>query len=272
MNNYAKHISKIEYERRSSKLEVFLKNVFALDFSDIFHKQKEIIKDLESIYIIELSSNTIDVFRHPYSLIYTVLQQCNNIDSEETEALIDKIQAINSLIHRKQREYKEDQKEYEIYGRLANSLYKLWDHLSLDLYNIQQTEMLLKSNLEPRIKELQELKQKNETIDANIKKIKKKANAWQKDMITILGIFSSIILIVAGDLSFSKNMFESIATTPTKDLIKIFCLSALLFFNSMMIMLHVVDSKGENNTKVLNYGWIATNLILIVLFIINSLL
>lgn len=271
MSNNSKHINRNEYQNRSNLL---IKLLIDINNDDQQDNQLEYLNRFLDIYLIKDNDNlkVKDVYRHSYNSLYALLIDLIHKNSEKCSVLPSKIENLLRKTHQLQHKYTEQDLNYEYYGKLANCLFKLWDHLSLDITRVQQTEILLKSNIEPRIKELQELKQKNETIDANIRKIKKKANSWQKDMITILGIFASIILIVAGDLSFSKNMFESIATTPTKDLIKIFCLSALLFFNSMMIMLHVVDSKGENNTKVLKYGWIATNLILIVLFIINSLL
>ena len=64
-------------------------------------------------------------------------------------------------------------------------------------------------------------------------------------MIAILGIFSSIILVVAGNLSFSATMFSQVSTTPILSLVIVFCLCGLLFFNSLMILIKVLLERKE---------------------------
>lgn len=268
MSNYSEHISRAEYTKRNKHLSSLL-NELNDDPSPQDRTDYYLDKFIE-IYIIQDKNKVKDVFRHPYNLLFTLLTDFNGKDSENCDMLTGKIESLLKTTHQKQSKIanKKDL-QYDIYGRLANCLFKLWDHISLDISRIQQNQNSIEKIRQP----LTNIQNEQQKIESKVKETSIKADSWQKEMIAILGIFSSIILVVAGNLSFSATMFSQVSTTPILSLVIVFCLCGLLFFNSLMILIKVLleRKEREGNNSFRTSCWVV-NIILFTTLIMAIIL
>ncbi|MDL2310475.1 hypothetical protein LJC13_00685 [Peptostreptococcaceae bacterium OttesenSCG-928-C18] len=194
----------------------------------------EIIGECEKIYCNE--------YRHKYSRIFSKLVEIdNNISSEKNlgylltniELLLEKSKAGNYL------------------DSCKNGIGKFYDHVNLEISRIEYTKAIEENHR----KDKEELSKnivdtENSLVDLN-EEIQSKLQDAQKDYISILGIFASIILTFVAGIAFSTSVLSNIHLASIYRLLIITIMIATMLVNSLyMLFTYLIKQKEESKTSV----------------------
>lgn len=238
-------------------------------------------KRLEKIYY---NCND-DNFRHYYSDIFSTLSLIDGDSSlGSLDILAQNIQAIKD--------------EYEIINKdtngqtinISKQIRKLYDHTNLDIARINyanavandtkselaKTKALI-DQLEKHITNaevrLNDISQKNlENVQKLSTEVKNSQNDMQKDYISILGIFASIVLAFTGGLAFSSSVLQNIGNASAYRIILISLIIAFVLFNIIWLMIDFIREICNKDISQMKCGrkwiWLVTvNTIIVLSFI-----
>lgn len=214
---------------------------------------------LEGIYR-KLSDGT--DFRHSYSDIFIVL---SSIDSKEDEGSIDFV--AENLYELYQYAINKPNKV------LATKIQKLYDHVNLDVARINYVKAIDRRytiNGEKVSTSLKDMESElNKTKDELEEYVEKVDNA-QKESITILGIFSAVVLAFIGGITFTSSVLSNINSVSIYRLLMLAIVIGFVFINAIWILL---DYIKHINKKTRGRGWslILIDVILIVAFVFTCL-
>ena len=163
-------------------------------------EKKKIYLELESIYVGNNES-----FRHFYSDILSVISIIDKqIDLEDFEVLSQNMDIIRKGYHPMNKDNN---------GKIINiekQINKLYDHINLEISRLnysKQVEVGTQMQLDNVSDALAEIERNVEHMEDAVEK----ADDIQKQYITILGIFASIVLAFTGGIAFSTSVLQNIA-------------------------------------------------------------
>ncbi|MEX5285840.1 hypothetical protein QCO44_09375 [Selenomonas sputigena] len=190
-------------------------------------------------YIRELRYIYSDDFRHLYSDVFGII---TGIDRDSAHDLSILSRNINAL-YKQAIENNKDGGLVE--DTLCKKIAKLYDHVNLDIARIDYTRRIA-----------DELNRKHEDIAKGLESIRVKAGEMQKDYITILGIFSSIIITFVAGMAFSTSVLANIDKASIYRLVFIVSLLGMGLFNLVNLLLRFVqtvnkgyDVENDGNSK-----------------------
>ena len=93
------------------------------------------------------------------------------------------------------------------------------------------------------------MEEKSRATNSNLKIINKKAENMQKEHVTILGIFSSIVITFVAGMVFSSSVLNNIDKASIYRLVFIMALIALMIFNLVYLLLDFIAKI--NNQRIL---------------------
>lgn len=105
---------------------------------------------------------------------------------------------------------------------------KLYDHFQLALYQIENTD-----------------KQHEKSIEKTRKELQKEVKGMEKEYISILGIFSSVVLAFVGGLTFSTSVLNNVDNVSIYRLVAIALIIGFVFINMIGGLMDFV--KNINN-------------------------
>ena len=183
------------------------------------------IDKLKKVYV-SSTDNASEDFRHKYSKIFLILSR---IDREKNKLSIDNLmEAIEEA-----RAYIEDESNgYST--NFVNKFLKLYDHVVLEILQIKymrEIENKGENNNSQTIKKLKDEQKLAEDASNSASKATKKINDMQKEYITILGIFASIVFAFVAGLTFSTSVLSNIHQASVYRLSFIICLIGLFITN-----------------------------------------
>lgn len=234
-------------------------------------------KRLEEIYYNCDKEN----FRHYYSDIFSTLSLINGDPSiGSLEILAQNIRTIKDGYVPKNNDEN---------GNLINiskEILKLYDHTNLDIARINYTTTMVgetKSELvktkalveelqtkirdaENRLKTVSD--QNIETVTVLAKNINDSQKEMQKDYITILGIFASIILAFTGQFAFSSSILENIGSSTAYRLVLITLIIGLVFFNLIWALIDFIrEISGKDSNASVKKKWVLFGVINVIFLI-----
>lgn len=201
-------------------------------------------------------------FRHSYSDIFIVL---SSIDSKDDEGSIDFV--AENLYELYQYAINKSNKV------LATKIQKLYDHVNLDVARINYVKAIDRRytiNGEKVSTSLREMEgELNKTKDELGEYVDKVDDA-QKESITILGIFSAVVLAFIGGITFTSSVLSNINSISIYRLLMLTIIIGFVFINAVWILL---DYIKHINKKMGGKGWslILINVILVVAFSLTCL-
>lgn len=163
--------------------------------------------------------------RHSYSKIteFILETKATSDDLQELAAKIDKI-----MKNEKNNEFK-------------TSLFKLHDHISLELIRIDHLENI-KSQTDIALKNAQ-------TAQKLAKYAQKQAKDITKTHITILGIFASIVIAFVGNFAFTTSVLENIHNASIYRLLFVVCLLILFITNILHYLYRFLRQITSNDDE-----------------------
>lgn len=203
-----------------------LKNILQrMSNIELKYTEKDInnfIKELQRIYQ--------NGFRHLYSDIFHTITLIDNADNKKysLESLNLVIKEIYNVVSNG-KEYNED---------FCLSIKKLYDHINLDIGRIEYTKKIAEKINAENLKTKEELNT-----------IATKAEKMQKEYITILGIFSSIVITFVAGMSFSSSVLSNIDKTSINRLSFVMVMLAIFLFNFLHLLLDFIRKINNNPTE-----------------------
>ncbi len=183
-------------------------------------------------------------FRHFYSDIFATVSM---IEPEGLNVLAQNIEIIKD-------NYKPTQLNEGKNIDVSDEILKLYDHVNLDVARLNHLAQTF-SKTESRLAELKEDSKKAK------EGIKKAQNA-ERNYITILGIFASIVLAFTSGLAFSTSVLENIQDVSSYRLAFVVEALAFMFINVIYILTWFIQKVHDSNTAKYPKFMIVLNVIL----------
>lgn len=160
-------------------------------------KRSSIYIRLENLYY---APEKEDRFRHYYSDIFSTLSNiCNGDIDGSTEIIGQNLSIIKDGYQPKN--FDEQGKIKDI----SNEIKKLYDHVNLEIARLSYCVSVMKNETE-----ISSIQKKVESAEKTLEEIKEKSENIQKEHISILGIFSAVVLAFIGGIVFSTSVFSNI--------------------------------------------------------------
>ena len=215
---------------------------------------KEIYNELEELYC---QPNTNKRFRHYYSDIFAILVEINKNDNPGNLAIL--CQNVSIL--------KDNYKKSEN-ADIENEIRKLYDHINLEYARITYAEAgYRQSTSEEAIQNLRgqitEVKNKIDSTSKEQEEVSQKLETQQKEYITILGIFASIVLAFVGGITFSSSVLENINSGSIYRIVIVALIIGLVFINLIYILIDLIKSINSIKTNKPAAFWFANAILII---------
>lgn len=244
-----------ESQQRKEFCDILLSLAKSQDLLEDHYYRSNMYKRLESLYDSETKDKR---FRHFYTDIFSVLTQIQqNPDLGDINILAQNLAEIRSG-YQPQNKSSDGERIIDI----SDAIKKLYDHVNLDIARIAYSDGADKKvsgessieNLQSQIHSIEQKAQKiKKDSDASLKKInavERKLDNSQKEYITILGIFASIVLAFTGGLSFSASVLTNISQTNIYRTILIVLFIGLVLINILFGLFYYINSLINKEQKI----------------------
>ena len=216
-------------------------------------RRLEIYKRLESIYEILPDGRE---FRHYYSDIFSVLTDIfKNPEKGNIDIIGQNLQIIKDG-------YEKVEKD------VSEKINKLFDHVNLEMSRILFSESRYRdvssetavqemnsrvSGIEEKINQADEKINQAETkinqAKGKIEETTKAMDKQQREYISILGIFASIVLSFTAGISFSSSVFGSINDASIYRLLLVACILGIIIISILYGLFYYIDRLAIRETK-----------------------
>lgn len=212
-------------------------------------------------------------FRHYYSDIFVVLMAIVKDPNKNINVLGQNIELI--LKNYKGNTNQDDNGKYI---DITDNIKKLYDHVNLDIsrinYSDSQDRLISGKEIENRITSqnavIDELMKKSNQIEEALKMNEEKSNNMQRDYISILGIFASIIIAFVGGITFSTSVLETMASVNIFRLILTIDLLAFVLINTIFMLLKFLMIMSNKDIKELKSVWVGLNVTIAIIAVLVS--
>ena len=237
-------MDKKEIESRRLELRLLLMDLSKSQIVLKTNREKsEIYKRLEHIYYY----NKEEKFRHFYSDIYAALSL---IDKDPS---IGNLEILNQNLDIIMKNYKPNINQDDDGNSIdiTDEILKLYDHVNLDIarfMTLKETGDKNKAELRRMDGLVSDIEQKYKTLEETIPDIKN----MQKDYISILGIFASVVLSFTAGIAFSTSVLDNIYKASIYRTVIVASLVGMVFIAMMWLLMDLVRSiHGEQKRKYL---------------------
>ncbi|EOQ39653.1 hypothetical protein SAMN02745978_01051 [Butyricicoccus pullicaecorum DSM 23266] len=170
-------------------------------------------------------------FRHYYSRFFPLLLDFTKADSPYNfEYLTNNLSILGNYISAHSVQY----------DLLLSHFFKLQDHINLEIARIQfsqsQTQQIQDLNSELTATKL-ELNQAKDSLKVAIEH----AHGLKTEVLTVLSIFSAVVLAFMGGMSFSSSVLESMQNSSIYKVIFIATICGLVVFNTICGLMYFVS-------------------------------
>ena len=222
-----------------------------------------------NINISELDKLVLEIFptrnekRYSYAKITNHILKKTEGDKSSFLLLLQTIsENLNQLIELFKKISNDKQKKY---NNASIGVYKLKDHIDIEIYRIERQEELQKKTEEA-------IKEKTENFSNEVQNIKDNLTKISVQYITILGIFASIVLAFVSGLAFSTSVLQNIDKVSIYRLIAVISLIAIFIVNilnslfSFIKQIHYGKDDESSKFKPLN----SFNIIMLLIIILTG--
>lgn len=260
----------MDFAQEERQREEFRSILFDLAESQFSLKDKsdrsKMYQRLERLYYSPSGEN---LYRHFYSDIFIVLTA---IQQGDRPGAIDILGQNLAEIRRGYQALNTDQNGNTV--DIKDSLKKLYDHVSLDIARInysdwadrkvEQKESI--SQVKAEVASVQaNIDKAKEDMDAQVDTIRNVVQDTQKNYITILGIFASIVLAFTGGIAFSTSVLENMHLVSAYRAIIVSLVIGLVLINVLYGLFYYISKLIIKKDKQRLWPLFITNAILLLL-------
>ncbi|MBI9096043.1 MAG: hypothetical protein JEY71_14335 [Sphaerochaeta sp.] len=203
-------------------------NDVLIELSKSLHDEKDILADVDKFKEIYTEG-----FRHFYSPFFALITRIvDEKGSTGLETLLENLQLI-------QQQISVNSDTDKSFTKTSEAIDKVYDHLNLEvsrwnLYAASQSELgSIKSQITKTEQALQDAVQ-------NLEKAEKKAASLQTEIITVLSIFSAIVIATVGSFSYISSALAGMQNTHIFKSSIIVLISGILIFNTIALLMYLI--------------------------------
>ena len=253
------------------KEEIDLRDANLAEIISILSSDQEILSDenvvlqiidkLKQVYTVDQTGKS--AYRHEYSRIFGKMKELKDSNPNCLEILGQNIGLV----------YEKIQKDPDINEEFFKCCLKLYDHINLEIARMNYVDNITReiqnstSKLNQNIKEIKDTSDSitNEIEDTKqeAKKLRSKLDKAQQETITILGIFSAVVLAFMGGMSFSSSVLESMYLSNVYKVSFICLLIGLVLVNLIYVLFTFIMHINKDRPFKWNRVIIVLDLILI---------
>lgn len=198
-------------------------------------------------YILELQGIYDADFRHLYSSLFGTITSIDENSSLNLMGLSANIQTIHDAVINDSK-----YKDADFYLKIK----KLYDHINLDISRIEYTKKIA-----------DKINEENAITNKELRTVRAKADQMQKDYVTILGIFSSIVITFVAGMVFSGSVLNNIDKASIYRLTFVMIMIGFLIFNLLNLLLRAIQRINGQHILVNEKGNTAITSINVILFL-----
>ena len=259
------------------KEEIDLRDANLAEIISILSSDQEILSDenvvlqiidkLKQVYTVDQTGKS--AYRHEYSRIFGKMKELKDSNPNCLEILGQNIGVV----------YEKIQKDPDINEEFFKCCLKLYDHINLEIARMNYVDNITReiqnstSKLNQNIKEIKDTSDSitNEIEDTKqeAKKLRSKLDKAQQETITILGIFSAVVLAFMGGMSFSSSVLESMYLSNVYKVSFICLLIGLVLVNLIYVLFTFIMHINKDRPFKWNRVIIVLDLILIGFMVVD---
>ena len=259
------------------KEEIDLRDANLAEIISILSSDQEILSDdnvvlqiidkLKQVYTVDQTGKS--AYRHEYSRIFGKMKELKDSNPNCLEILGQNIGLV----------YEKIQKDPDINEEFFKCCLKLYDHINLEIARMNYVDNITReiqnstSKLNQNIKEIKDTSDSitNEIEDTKQeeKKLRSKLDKAQQETITILGIFSAVVLAFMGGMSFSSSVLESMYLSNVYKVSFICLLIGLVLVNLIYVLFTFIMHINKDRPFKWNRVIIVLDLILIGFMVVD---
>lgn len=251
--------TKIDEKRQKFKTLLF--NLAVSQMTLQSQKEKsEIYYKLEDLY----SQADSEDFRHFYSDIFAVISMIDKDSSLGNLEILNQNMEIVRKGYRPMNTFGGEQVNIE------KQINKLYDHINLEIARLNYFK-ITESRTNNELKNVSSTLSK---VECNISKMEdtiEKADDMQKQYITILGIFASIVVAFTGGIAFSTSVLENISNSSIFRILFVVIVLAGVLINVVFILTHFIaelSNKSKTPIKYPKYMMVLNTIVVLMLVLI----
>ena len=178
-------------------------------------------------------------YRHYYSDIFAAISTIDDEEDKDLDILGQNMERIHS-------KYIPNDKD------ISEELNKLYDHINLEISRInyfKKSEIKTEGKLQNLTYAVDDAKDKLEQMEDAAEKM----NDMQKQYVTILGIFASIVLSFTGGIAFSTSVLQNIEKASIYRISLIVFVLAFSLTNILYILTRFVREISKKKDEIIKY-------------------
>ncbi|MBQ8133493.1 MAG: hypothetical protein IJ192_03660 [Clostridia bacterium] len=250
---------------RKKKEEKITEIIIQLASEDWIEEVKldKYIDDLREIYQHE--------YRHDYSIFFPLLSRIRNDGRNMSIATLnDNLRFLRKYVDKKYCEPVEG----AYLDKEIRQIVKLLDHLNLESSRIEVITRN-ESQFEDLKIQLKNIKNESEIAQKQLEKATRKARAMQTELISILSVFSAVILVFFVDTQSITSAMISMQSTSIFRLILVLSICGLILFNGLFLLFqfisYIISKNSDDKVVMLKFvkPIIILNIVLVLLIVLD---
>lgn len=203
------------------------------EMTGLMDPSKEEIQDL----VIKLKTVYSDKkFRHSY---YEISQQIEGLSGDVRDNLCHNIDLVMQEVD-----------GTDCSNDVLKGLTKLYDHLKLETLRLARMDKVqfLSDKAEIALREAKNLNKKSKVDVSNLKR---RVNGFHGQSITILGIFSGLVLGFSAEIQLLSESFSNINNMDMRNMLLYLLVIGFIVFNTLFMLMYAVSKIADQSIAVL---------------------
>lgn len=183
--------------------------------------------------VLELKELYTSDFRHSYSDFFPLILTIEKKGENALECLTNNMEALRQYV---ENDFVEGKNEFQ---EMHKNFDKLCDHLNLEISRVSYYSRNNKITKDLS-KRMEEVNKDMISTSKKLNKATKKADSIQTELISVLSIFSAIVIAFSGGINLLGNTLQSTANTYICQIILLLLICGLVLFNTLFLLIYLV--------------------------------
>lgn len=178
-----------------------------------------------------------NAFRHSY---YEISQQLESLSGDARDNICD---IIDLVMQRIERDCPSD-------DNISKGMTKLYDHLKLETLRLARMDKVSYLS-EKAEKSLSEAKELNNKSQIGVDSLKRRVDGFHGQSITILGIFSGLVLGFSAEIQLLSESFANIDNMHMRNMLLYLLIIGFVVFNTLFMLIYAISKIADHSIAVL---------------------